>query len=118
MDVTQLIVSTLEGIRKDVADSRAATSNHFRRVYEKIDATNHEVAATRHEMTTLANRVAKLEKTTEAQGASINEFLTYKERARIAGSLGAGLWKFGGWVLATAAAVVTGYHALAAWFRS
>lgn len=117
MDVTHLIVSTLEGIRKDVAESRAASSEHFRRVYEKIDATNHEVSTVGHEVTTLADRVAKLEKTTEAQGVSIGEFLTYRERARVAGSLGKGLWVVGGWLLAAAAGLVTAYQAVGSWFR-
>lgn len=115
MDATQLIVSTLEGIRRDVADSRAATSEHFRRVYEKIDTTNHEVSAVGHEVTTLAGRVARLEATTEAQGVSIGEFLTYRDRARVAGSLGKGLWVVGGWLLAAAAGLATAYHSAVAW---
>ena len=117
MDATQLIVSTLEGIRKDVADSRQDTSEHFRRVYEKVDATSHEVATVSHDLKNLSARVSLIEKTTEKQGASIGEFLTYKERARMAGSLGSGLWKLGGWVLATAAALVAAYNAIGLWFK-
>lgn len=117
MDATQLIVGTLEGIRKDVADSRAATSEHFRRVYEKIDANSHEVLTVQHDLKALTERVSALETTTSAQGQSINEFLTLKERARTAGSLGKGLWVLGGYILAAAAGIVTAYHSLAAWFK-
>ncbi|MBL4787369.1 MAG: hypothetical protein JKY49_18340 [Cohaesibacteraceae bacterium] len=83
-----------------IKDQAAQSTRSRRQLYDKIDGMDKTI-------TGLGHRLQTLEQSFVGMQPTLQEFVTFKERARGAGMLGRVLWVSGGVVLASVSWVVT-----------
>lgn len=109
--VVSLITSRLDSIDRSISEERRDSAESRSRVYEKLEKQGQDLGL-------ISSRVETLEKSINDMSPTVAEFVSYKTNVKVAGSLGQFLWKFGGWVLATASALAASYAWLQGFFTS
>lgn len=112
-----VIIARMDEIARDqkamaeaLRQSEVSSSESRRRVYERLDKHTELLLD-------IKPRVASLEHSVEVQKPTLDEYRTLKAKALGAGSLGRALWRFGGWLIGAAAALIALRHDIAEFLR-
>lgn len=101
-----LILTRFDMIERQLAEG----SEGRRRTYDKVETVGRELLL-------LTTKVEGLEKSVAGMSPTVQEFVTMKQQAQVAGKLGSLLWNTGRILLAAAAGAAAYLASMSAWFK-